>query len=96
MTEAQTGEYIAERLRIAGTEEAIFHPDTVPAIHTASRGIPRIINLICEHALISAYVEERHQVSSSILGDVISDLDLEPRSVLFSDSKSFPALGKAS
>ena len=48
----QTGKYIAERLRIAGTTEQIFLPDAVRAIHSISRGIPRVINLICEHALI--------------------------------------------
>ncbi len=96
LTEAQTGEYITERLRTAGTQEVLFSPETVPEIYRASRGIPRIINLICEHALISAYVEERHQIPSSIVDGVIHDLDLDPRSILLSDSKAFSPVGKAS
>ena len=96
LSETQTGEYIAQRLRIAGTKETIFLPETIALIHRASRGIPRIINLICEHALISAYVEERQHISQAIVEDVVQDLDLEPESVLFVDKRSYPVGDKAS
>jgi len=50
--------YIADRLRIAGaTGASIFAPASVEAVHFYSRGIPRVMNLLCEHALINAYVE---------------------------------------
>ncbi len=58
LTAEQTGEYIVERLRIAGTSEMIFSPEATQLIYTYSRGIPRTINLICEHSLILGYVEQ--------------------------------------
>ncbi len=86
LTEPQTGEYIAERLRVAGTSEPIFLPEAVTEIYRASRGIPRVINVICEHALISAYVADSRQIPAAMLGDVIQDLDLGTPSVLFSSA----------
>src|SRR6202167_6209016 len=44
LTAEQTGEYIAERLRIAGTTNAIFSPEAIQLIYTYSQGIPRTIN----------------------------------------------------
>ena len=73
----QTSEYIAERLRIAGTGAAIFSPEAIHAIHRASRGIPRIINLMCEHALILGYVDQLEQIPASVITSVARDLELE-------------------
>ena len=73
----QIGAYIAERLRIAGTTEEIFPPETIAVIQVASQGIPRVINLICEHCLIFAYVEGIRQIPPSLVRTVVKDLDLE-------------------
>ncbi|HEY5331466.1 MAG TPA: AAA family ATPase [Acidobacteriaceae bacterium] len=80
----QTGAYIAQRLLIAGTSETIFTPDAVAAIHRASRGIPRVINLICEHSLISGYVEQVHLIPESTVFTVAEDLDLDTQPFLVS------------
>src|ERR1700689_4483481 len=82
----QTSAYIAQRLLIAGTSELVFEPDAVLAIHSASRGIPRVINLICEHALIFAYVEQLHQIPAGIIYAVAQDLDLDTQPFLVSSS----------
>src|SRR6202046_2473605 len=55
LTESQTHAYVAERLRIAGASWSLFSLEALDLIHRASRGIPRIINLLCEHSLIMAY-----------------------------------------
>jgi general secretion pathway protein A len=80
----QTANYIAQRLLIAGSSERIFPDDAILAIHRASRGIPRIINLICEHALILAYVEQLRQVPEELIHAVASDLDLDPQPFMVS------------
>jgi general secretion pathway protein A len=69
--------YISTRLRIAGAEETIFSPGAMVSIHRASRGIPRTINLICEHCLIHAYADRVHQVNETIVSAVAADLDLQ-------------------
>lgn len=88
ITSEQTANYIAQRLLIAGTTERIFPDDAIAAIHRASRGIPRLINLICEHALILAYVEQLHQVPEALIQAVASDLDLDPQPFMVSTSHS--------
>jgi type II secretory pathway predicted ATPase ExeA len=92
ITADQTANYIAQRLLIAGTSERIFSEDAVAAIHRASRGIPRIINLICEHALILAYVEQVRLVPAPMIYAVTRDLELDPQPFVVSSIHSgFPA-----
>ena len=82
----QTQAYIAERLRIAGAAYAIFEPDAVDLVHRYSRGIPRIINLLCEHALISAYVEQAQHVRPEMIEAVAIELELETQPFLISSA----------
>ena len=77
LTLLETHGYIKERLRIAGTGEEIFSPEGIEVVHRSSRGIPRIINLLCEHALISAFVEHSRTVSEKIVEEVARDFDLQ-------------------
>ncbi len=72
----ETAQYIKHRLTIAGNSEAIkFQDDTLNLIYQFSRGIPRLINIICDFALLSAYVEGKKQVSVDIVRDVLQDLE---------------------
>jgi type II secretory pathway predicted ATPase ExeA len=80
----ETSAYIAQRLLIAGTSDRIFADDAIAIIHSASRGIPRIINLLCEHALILAYVEQIHQIPAPLIQAVARDLDLDPQPFMVS------------
>lgn len=77
ITEEQTAAYIAQRLLIAGTSAPIFSPEAVLAIHQVSRGIPRVINLVCEHSLIHGYVEQMAQIPESVVHAVALELDLD-------------------
>src|ERR1051325_6456073 len=70
--------YIAERLRIAGADgKLIFPPETMDAVYSYSRGIPRVINLLCEHALINAYAEQARQVPVWAVEEAARDFQLE-------------------
>jgi general secretion pathway protein A len=82
LTVEQTGEYIVERLRIAGTSEMIFSPEAIHLIYTYSRGIPRTINLICEHSLILGYVEQVRVITEPLIAHVAADLELDIPSYL--------------
>ena len=86
LTAQQTQAYIAERLRIAGATYAIFTAEAVELVHRYSRGIPRIINLLCEHSLISAYVEQSQQVSPEMIEAVALELELETQPFLISSA----------
>jgi general secretion pathway protein A len=78
LTKEQTHDYIAERLRIAGASgELIFDPKSVETIHLYSLGIPRVVNLLCEHSLINAYVEQQRPISPKIVEDVAREFQLD-------------------
>ena len=78
LTKEQTHDYIAERLRIAGAGGAlIFSPKTVETIHLYSSGIPRVVNLICEHSLINAYVEQQKPIQPKIVEEVAHEFQLD-------------------
>src|ERR1043165_2536227 len=73
----ETRAYIQQRLRIAGSSGAqIFDPEALAAIHRYSTGIPRVVNLICEHCLVSAFVDQQKVISASIVDAVARDFDL--------------------
>jgi len=76
LTLEETRGYIHERLRIAGSAEDVFTPDSVDLIHRSARGIPRVTNLLCEHALISAFVDQRKPIPVEIIEEVAHDFDL--------------------
>jgi general secretion pathway protein A len=78
LTKEQTHDYIIERLRIAGASgELIFTPKTVETIHLYSLGIPRVVNLLCEHSLINAYVEQQRSISPRIVESVAHEFQLD-------------------
>lgn len=73
----ETKSYIAQRLRIAGSNgDAIFDSDAVLALFKYSNGIPRIINLLSEHCLVSAFVDQQKLVTAEIVDSVAKDFDL--------------------
>jgi len=71
--------YVRRRLELAGAAEqaeVIFPEDTIARIHRHARGIPRVINTICENALISAYARQLPRIPAGIIEDVAEDLCL--------------------
>src|SRR5450755_81076 len=78
LTTEQTVDYITERLRIAGaTGEPIFGKEAVETIHLYSMGIPRVVNLLCEHALVNSYVDQQRVVTAKVVEDVAREFQLD-------------------
>lgn len=72
----ETANYINHRLRRAALGAPLEFPRDVTAlIHARSRGVPRIINVICDAALVFGYAEERHQIDSALMGEVMVELE---------------------
>jgi len=73
----ETKSYIAQRLRIAGSNgDAVFDTDATIALFRYSLGIPRVINLLCEHCLVSAFVDQKKTISADVVDSVARDFDL--------------------
>ncbi len=78
LSKEETAEYILHRLEVAGNREAVSFEDGVfEFIYSYSRGIPRLINIICDFLLLSAFVEETTSISKKMTAEVIGELDLE-------------------
>lgn len=60
---AETADYIRHRLRVAGGDTALFTPAAVQLIHRLSGGVPRLINVICDRALLGCYAEGTRSVT---------------------------------
>ena len=70
--------YITERLRISGAMgDPIFASDAMDAVHFYSQGIPRVINLLCEHALINAYAEHSRPVLARMVEEAAHEFSLD-------------------
>jgi general secretion pathway protein A len=70
---SDTSDYIRHRLRIAGCRiPDFFHPGAVRKIQRHSGGIPRLINVACEQALVMAWTRESLSVSPAMVGQVIA------------------------
>ncbi len=77
LTEEETAAYISRRLVAAGGSNSSLFPDEVVRdIYLSSVGIPRVVNLLCEHALISAYAEQQNIVSSEMIRRIAVNFDL--------------------
>ena len=72
----ETQAYIEERLRIAGATLPVFLPEAAELVHRYSEGIPRIINMLCEQAMINAYAEQVKPIPADIVESVGLELDL--------------------
>jgi len=74
----EVASYVEERLAKAGAKaHAIFTPEALAAVHKYSRGIPRVINLLCEHALISGFVDQQVSVPADTIVDVAREFELD-------------------
>ncbi len=74
----ETQQYISARLRVAGADgQPIFSPEALDAVHACSRGIPRIINLVCEHGLIGGFAEQKRPVPAETIQEVSREFQLE-------------------
>jgi general secretion pathway protein A len=79
LNQEETKGYIQRRLHLAGANSdagALFPADTVARVYRHSQGIPRLINTICENALITAYARQVRSVSADIVDEVAADFRL--------------------
>jgi general secretion pathway protein A len=70
--------YIENRLHTAGSSnDLLFEAEAIEAVHSYSGGIPRVINLLCEHALINAYVEHTKVIPAALVAEAARELQFD-------------------
>jgi general secretion pathway protein A len=81
LSASETREYVAHRLRIAaGGSRELFTELALREIHRRSRGIPRLINLLCDRALLSGYAAQVQSIGLGLLSEVEREVNGAPRS----------------
>jgi general secretion pathway protein A len=82
LSRQETAAYVRHRLRVAGATADIFTRGALREIYNVTRGIPRVINIICDRALLGAYTQDLHQVPAALVrraGAEVFDQELSPR-----------------
>ena len=73
MSAANVAAYIDHRLKVAGATREIFTPAAAECVHLASRGIPRLVNQICDYALVYAFTDGLDKVDAGVIEQVVTD-----------------------
>jgi hypothetical protein len=76
MSPEQTGEYIAERMQIAGARApALFTGEAVQLVTRYAHGIPRLVNVVCDHCLVMGYANQVRRIDARIVRRAIEYLE---------------------
>ncbi|HXB96473.1 MAG TPA: AAA family ATPase [bacterium] len=68
--------YIRHRLAVAGAKEPIFESEALNMVHAIAKGVPRLINTLCDNCLLEAFLVKRDRVNAALVQDVGKDLGL--------------------
>ena len=74
LTENETRDYINHRLKVAGCSRELFKPEAVRKVYTFSHGYPRLINIICDHALLTGYSGGKKTIDAAVIKECEKEL----------------------
>ena len=69
----ETVAYVRHRVKVAGGDPKLFDDDAIEVIHRASRGVPRVINALCDMALVYAYAAGQRHIDRATVEEVVRD-----------------------
>jgi len=95
LTEQETREYIRHRLWVAGSANSLFTAGAIAEIYRFSGGYPRLINIICDHALLTGFAKEKQTIDGKTVRECAAELsvtvDNNNRKEISSSLKSHPS-----
>jgi general secretion pathway protein A len=74
LSENESAGYVKHRMRVAGATAEVFTPSALREIHRLSGGIPRVINVICDRALLGAFTQEDHRAGATLVRQAASEV----------------------
>jgi general secretion pathway protein A len=74
LSEDESAGYVKHRMRVAGATAEVFTPSALREIHRLSGGIPRVINVICDRALLGAFTQEDHRAGAALVRQAASEV----------------------
>jgi len=69
----ETHAYVRHRLEVAGGSASVFLPESIEFVHARTKGVPRLINQLCDFALVYAYADGRKSVDADLIAQVMRD-----------------------
>ena len=72
----ETDLYVRHRLKVAGTEKRIFTSAAIKEVHAFSEGYPRLINVICDRALVTGYANGSATISGAVIRECADEMQL--------------------
>lgn len=75
LSSSEVGNYLHHRLRVAGCQERLFADDAVQMISELSCGIPRLINVLADRALLACYAEGAREINAAMIESAAADLE---------------------
>lgn len=88
LTESETGELIMSRLETAGAKGKIFSTSAIHEIYSFSSGYPRLINVICDHALLTGYTKDTKKIDVKIIKECSEELTIPVTKSMIEISKT--------
>ena len=76
LSEAEARKYIEHRLKVAGADRQIFEADAIREIYAFSGGYPRLINIICDHALLTGYASNLKTIDKKVILECERELQI--------------------
>jgi len=70
----ETAAYVRHRLRVAGATREIFSPAALRELHRQSGGLPRLINVIADRAMLGAFARDRHEISAALVREAAAEV----------------------
>ena len=86
----ETQAYVSHRLRVSGGHTDLFTTDAIDEMQRLSAGIPRLINVLCDRALLGAYVEDKRRIDRRILRRAADEVLPEVRTAAGDGARSWP------
>lgn len=74
LDEKETEKYINHRLNVAGASQNLFTPEAIREIFYFTEGLPRLINITCDHALLTGYSKKLKRIDDSVIAECKRDL----------------------
>jgi general secretion pathway protein A len=86
LVEQETAAFIEHRLKVAGANKKIFSKEAIREIHNFSKGVPRLINIICDHSLMAGYSNTLTVIDVDVINECAEELQISvAKSLPFSE-----------
>jgi len=76
LSRGETYSYVLHRCRVAGAEQPLFSRAALRWVYTLTKGVPRLINIVCDRALLGAYANDQPMVNAGVLRRAAAEVDL--------------------